>query len=212
MKIQVLIESDAEAKERKAFLNNWEELSFSESEFTTEDGERVLRVEVGDEEFEKLVGIFSSPQEAMGAFLTSAQEHGWEEVPTSYVVYHADFDGNKVIAGIKTPQGISLHDQLHLEQMIQNMMRFPRVIVYSSDVLTFIKDLYPEVDSRAYIIAREIARKGFRAPSLEDLGKVYGMDLSKLEGKLELIEKLILEPVRLPDGELNLRPYDLPLR
>ncbi len=212
MRIQVLIDPKGEKRAKKDFLSNWEELTFSESVLETEGGEKVLRIEIPDEDFKKLVGIFSSPEEAMGAFLTAAQENGWEEVPTSYVVYHADFDGSKVIAGIKTPRGISLHDQLHLEQMIQNMMRFPRVVVYSSDVLTFIKDLYPEVDSRAYVIAREIARKGFQAPSLEDLGRLYGIDVSTLEGKLNLIDRLIKEPVRLPEGEVVLRSYDLPLR
>ena len=210
MKIQTLIDSDSLKEERTSFLKNWEEISYTLKEEKMDNGTKVLILEVPDEEFEKLLSIFPSKAEAMGAFVTTALENGWEEVPESYVVYHADFDGNRVLAGIKTPQGVSIHDQLHLEQMIQTMMRFPRIVVYSSEVLTYIKDLFPEVDSRAYVIAREIARAGKKAPDLTELAKIYGQDVSTLEGKLELIEKLLKNPVRLPDGEVSIRPYYLP--
>ena len=210
MKIQTLIDSESMKEERISFLENWEEISYSLKEEEMENGTRVLILEVPDEEFEKLLDIFPSKSEAMGAFVTTALENGWEEVPESYVVYHADFDGNKVLAGIKTPQGTSVHDQLHLEQMIQTMMRFPRIVVYSSEVLTYIKDLFPEVDSRAYVIAREIARAGKKVPDLAELAKIYGQDIRTIEGKLELIEKLLKNPVRLPDGEVSIRPYYLP--
>ncbi len=210
MKIQTLIDSESHKEERTSFLKNWEEISYSLKEEEMDNGTRVLILEVPEEEFEKLLDIFPSKAEAMGAFVTTALENGWEEVPESYVVYHADFDGNRVLAGIKTPQGVSLHDQLHLEQMIQTMMKFPRVVVYSSEVLTYIKDLFPEVDARAYVIAREISRSGKKAPDLSELAKIYGQDVSTLEGKLDLIEKLLKNPVRLPDGEINIRPYYLP--
>jgi len=150
----------------------------------------------------------------MGAFISTALEHDWEEVPKSYVIYHADFieDGNKLIAGIKTEEGIFTYDQLKLEDMMKKLVKYPRVITYSSDILTYIRDIYPDVYSKAYIIAREIAGRVGQAPELEQLAKIYGIDTSTLEGKLKLIEKLLENPVKLPDGrEVVLKPYWYPL-
>ncbi len=222
MKLQALVESEDRIEdvlsflrekypEKYALLENWEELNPSLEVQELGDGRYLIFLDVPEEEFDKLTGIFPSKEEAMGAFLTTAMEAGWEEVPSSYVIYHADFEGDKLIAAIKTEEGVSKYDQLHLEDMIRKMLRYPRVVVYSSDVLTYIKDIYPEVDSKAYVISREIAREKGRAPDLEDLGKIYGIDTSTLEGKLQLLEELIKNPVKLPDGEVQIRPYYYPL-
>ena len=222
MKLQALVESEDRIEdvlsflrekypEKYALLENWEELNPSLEVQELGDGRYLIFLDVPEEEFDKLTGIFPSKEEAMGAFLTTAMEAGWEEVPSSYVIYHADFEGDKLIAAIKTEEGVSKYDQLHLEEMIRKMLRYPRVVVYSSDVLTYIKDIYPEVDSKAYVISREIAREKGRAPDLEDLGKIYGIDTSTLEGKLQLLEELIKNPVKLPDGEVQIRPYYYPL-
>ena len=222
MKLQTLIKSEGEIEdvssllkeeypEKYALLENWEELNASLSADKVEDGKYIVFLDVPEEEFEKLTHIFPSKEEAVGAFLTAAMEAGWEEVPTSYVVYHADFENGKLIAAIKTEEGVFRFDQLHLEEMIKRMLRYPRIIVYSSDVLTYIKDVYPDVDSKAYVVSREIARKRGKAPDLEDLGKIYGIDTSTLEGKLRLLEELIKNPVKLPEGELDIRPYYYPL-
>ncbi len=197
--------------ERYALIENWGELTPKLSLKRVDSERCILYLEVSPEEFEKVMNIFPTKEEALGAFLTTAIESGWEVVPTGYVIYHAEFQGDKLIAGIKTQEGTSKHDQLHLEEMIQKMARYPRVVVYSSEVLTYIKDLYPEVDSKAYVISREIAKKVGRAPDLEDLAKLYGKDISSLEGKLELIEELLRSPVRLPEGEVSLKPYHYPL-
>jgi len=222
MKLQTLVESKDRIEdpasflremypERYSLLENWDELNPSFDVRSLDQGRYLIFLEVPDEDFEKLTHIFPSKEEAMGAFLTAAMEAGWEEVPSSYVVYHADFEDDRLIAAIKTEEGVLKFDQLHLEDMIRRMLRYPRIIVYSSDVLTYIKDVYPEVDSKAYVISREIAKEKGRAPDLRDLGKIYGVDVSTLEGKLELLEKLLENPVKLPDGEVNLRPYFYPL-
>ncbi len=222
MKLQTAVSSDSpiddvaeflkeQYPEKYALIENWEELDIKLSAEPVGDNTYIVFLEVPEEEFEKLTNIFPSKEEALGAFITTAQEAGWEVVPESYVVYHADFEGDVLIAGIKTEEGISKHDQLHLEEMIQKMLRYPRVVVYSSDVLTYIKDLYPEVDSKAFVISREIARKVGKAPDLEDIAKLYGKDVSKLEGKLELIEELLRGPIKLPGGEVEIKPYYYPL-
>ena len=197
--------------DRYSLVENWEELDMKLWAEPVGDGSYIVFLEVPEEEFEKLTNIFPSKEEALGAFITTAQESGWEVVPESYVVYHADFEGDALIAAIKTKEGISKHDQLHLEEMIQKMLRYPRVVVYSSEVLTYIKDLYPEVDSKAFVISREMAKRAGRAPDLEDIAKLYGKDVSTLEGKLELIEELLKNPVKLPDGEVELKPFYYPL-
>jgi hypothetical protein len=210
MKIQRIIDFPSQKEEAVFFMKNWEELTYKLTEEPYE-GKLILTLEIPDEDFEKLTEIFSSPRDAMGAFLTTAQEHGWELIPTEYAVYHAEYDGNRVIAGLKTPEGISVHDQLHLEELIRKMASFPRIVTYSGEVLTFIKDLFPEADSRAFIIAREISRKGIRAPDLEDLGRIYGIDTSTIEGKLNLIDSLLENPIRTPEGEVFIKPFYLPL-
>ncbi len=222
MKLQTLVVSErdignveeflkANYPDRFSLIENWSELSFRLHSRRIDRDRHIVFLEVDDGEFEKIGGIFPSKGDAVGAFLTTAREAGWEEVPERWVLYHAQFEGDKLIAGIKTEEGVLKFDQLHLEEMIQRMIRYPRVVVYSSDVLTYIKDLFPEVDHRAYVIAREIARKAGEAPSLEDLGKVYGVDTSSLEGKLDLMERLLKNPVRLPKGEVNLKPVYYPL-
>ena len=222
MKLQTAVESEIDINDVKTFLKehypdryalleNWEELEFKLTPESLGESRYIIFLEVDENEFEKLTNIFPSKEEALGAFITTAVEQGWEEVPESFVVYHADFEGDRLIAGIKTPEGISKHDQLHLEEMIQKMLKYRRVIVYSSDVLTYIKDLYPEIDSKAYVISREIAKKVGKAPDLKDIAKLYGKDVSSLESVLELLEELIKSPVKLPSGEVNIKPYYYPL-
>ena len=200
--------------ERYALLENWKEL---EGRLTLEpigENKYIVIYEIPDEEFKKDADIFGGLEQAKGAFLTTALEHGWEEVPTRYVVYHADFEegGTKLLAGLKTEEGISVYDQLRLEEMIKRMSQYPRVIVYSSDVITYIQDIYPDIQSKAYVIAREIARKLGKAPEIEELGKLYGIDTSTLEGKLKLIDELSKGIVKLPTGEeIKLKPYWYPL-
>ncbi len=222
MKLQTLINSaspidDIRETLRKEFpdkyslIDNWEELRIELKAKELEGGSYLVELEVEDREFEKTLGIFQSVEEAKGAFLTTAEERGWEEVPDRYAVYHAQFEDDVLIAGIKTEEGISRYNQLKLEQMMEKLIRYPRIVVYSSDVLTYIKDLFPDVDNRAYVIAREIAKKTGGAPELEELGKIYGVDTSSLEGKIELIDKLTQSPIRLPSGEVELKPIHYPL-
>lgn len=200
--------------EKYALLQNWSELEGKLNVEPLGEGKYVVIYEIPEEEFQKDAEIFGGKEQAMGAFLTTALEHGWEEVPTKYVIYHADFveGGDKLIAGLKTEEGVSTYDQLKLEEMIKRMTQYPRIVVYSSDVLTYIQDVYPDVRSRAYIIAREIARQVGKAPELEELGEVYGVDISTLEGKLELIDKLVQGSIKLPSGEeVSIKPYWYPL-
>ncbi|HIQ48191.1 MAG TPA: hypothetical protein EYH58_00950 [Aquifex aeolicus] len=227
MEIQTLIISDKKLSkgdikaflkenypDRYALLENWEELKGEFELQNIEGGKYLVIYRIPEEEFQKELGIFQSIEEAMGAFISTALEHGWEEVPKSYVIYHADFieDGKKLIAGIKTEEGVFAYDQLKLEEMMKKLVKYPRIITYSSDVLTYIRDIYPDVYSKAYIIAREIASRVGQAPELEQLAKIYRIDASTLEGKLKLIEKLLENPVKLPDGrEVFLRPYWYPL-
>ncbi len=227
MKIQTLVYSDKGIEpekiekflkkhypEKYALLENWKEL---EGKLTLEpigESRYIVIYEIPDEEFKKDADIFGGLEQAKGAFLTTALEHGWEEVPTRYVVYHADFEegGSKLLAGLKTEEGTSVYDQLRLEEMIKKMSQYPRVIVYSSDVITYIQDIYPDIQSKAYVIAREIARKLGKAPEIEELGKLYGIDTSTLEGKLKLIDELSKGIVKLPTGEeIKLKPYWYPL-
>lgn len=227
MRIQTLVISDKELNprniedflkenysERYALIENWNELRGSFAVESLGEGKYIVIYEIPEEEFKKDAEIFGSAEQAMGAFLTTALEHGWEEVPSKYVVYHADFveGGNKLIAGLKTEDGVSIYDQLKLEEMIKKMTQYPRVITYSSDVLTYIQDIYPDVQSKAYVIAREIAKQKGSAPELEELGRIYGIDTSTLEGKLELIDRLVQAPIKLPSGEeVKLKPFWYPL-
>ncbi len=222
MRLQAVIKSDSQIDDAVAFikesypelhslLENWEELEFKLTSKALDDNTYILELEVEDSEFEKTLGIFQSLEEAIGAFLTTAEERGWERVPDRYAVYHAQFEGDVLIAGIKTEEGISKYDQMSLEKMMEKLVRYPRVVAYSSDVLTYIKDLFPDIDSRAYVVAREIAKAVGSAPELEELGKIYGVDTSTLEGKIELIDKLTRSPVKLPSGEVNLKPVYYPV-
>lgn len=222
MKLQTLVTFKGEIEDPRSFLRehyperfslieNWGELDFRFRAERIGEDRHILIIDVDEGEFEKLRSIFPSREDAMGAFITTAREAGWEEVPDRWVIYHAQFEDDKLIAGLKTERGIFKYNQLRLEEMIQTMMSYPRVVVYSSDVLTYIKDLFPDVDQRAYVVAREIAKKAGEAPSLEDLGRIYGVDTTTLEGKLKLIEKLLTNPVRLPKGEVNIKPVSYPL-
>jgi len=193
MKIQTLLRSLEDKEEKLKLFENWEELRYKELELTPYEDCYLLVVEVPDEEFEKLTYIFQTKEEAMGAFLSSAMEYGWEEVPSSYIIYHAQFDKDKLLAGI-LPMGGSpaVFDHLKLEDMVKEMARYPRVVVYSYDVVTYIKDIYPEIDSKLYLISRECLKLNKEIPSMDHI--------DSLEDKLRFIEELLKElpPVSKP--------------
>ncbi len=210
MKIQKVFKIKPEDPRGLEPFKSWEELEPT-FEIKTFNGCLLVLAHIEDTQFEKLVGIFQSREEAMGAFLTLAMEHGWEETPESYCIYHAQESEGKLIAGLKTGDGISTYQQTNVEEMVQRMARVHRVVVYSYDVVTFIKDIYPDIDSKVYVIARQIAKKLGRAPELEDLAKVYGASIESLEDKLNFIERLLENPVRTPFGEVELPELSFPL-
>lgn len=210
MKIQTVLQKPEESHKRLEVFQNWEELTYTLKVLPY--GECYLAlVEIPEEDFEKLIGIFQSKEEAMGAFLSNAFEYGWETVPESYAIYHAQFDGDKLLAGL-LPKGEnpSIFDHLHLENMIKEMTKYPRIVVYSYDVVTYIKDIYPEVDNKLYVIAREISRIKGESPDLEELAKLYCVKLQSLEDKLRFIGELVTKPLRLADEEIDLPPISKP--
>jgi hypothetical protein len=211
MKLRKLFREPAEVDlQITELFKDWQELSYRVQ--TGQVGDcTVVEVQIEPEDFDSLLGIFSSREEAMGAFLSLAEEQGWEKVPQSFVFYHAIFDGNRVIAGIKADGQIKTYDQIRLEEMIRELASKDRVVVYSVEVITYIKDVYPEIDRKTYSIAKAIAQKGFTPPSLEELAKLYGRDISTLELALDFIESLTKGKVRLPAGEVELPPLDAPV-
>ncbi|MCS7277627.1 MAG: hypothetical protein NZ531_02125 [Aquificaceae bacterium] len=210
MKVQKLFRSLPQDPKGLEPFASWQELS-PHFESQVINGCYLLIATIEDRDFDNLLGVFQSREEAMGAFLTLSMEHGWEEVPEVYCVYHAQEQGGKLLAGILTDGQISLYEQTTVEQMVQIMARVHRVVVYSYDVVTYIKDIYPEIDQKVYVIAREIAKKVGKAPELEDIAKVYGMPSESLEDKLKVIQKLLQNPVRTPFGEVELPPFSYPL-
>ncbi|MGB9874011.1 MAG: hypothetical protein ACPLRS_03475 [Hydrogenobacter sp.] len=210
MKIQTVLHKPEEQAQKLEFFKNWEELTYTTKMIPYEDC-YIAVVEIPDEDFEKLVGIFQSKEEAMGAFLSNAMEYEWEIVPESYVIYHAHFEDNKLFAGLlPKDSNPAIFDHLHLENMVKEMAKYPRVVVYSYDVVTYIKDVYPEVDNKLYVITREISKVKGYAPDLQQLAQIYGVILQSLEDKLRFIQELITKPIKLKDGELLLPPVDKP--
>lgn len=210
MKVQKLFRNLPQDPASLEPFSDWQELSPTFEKLPIGDC-TLLVASIRDEDFDKLLHIFQSREEAMGAFLSVAMEHGWEEVPQTYCIYHAQETNGKLIAGLSIEGQRSTYEQTTVEQMVQTMARVHRVVVYSSDLLTYIKDIYPEIDQKAYVIAREIAKKLGKAPELEELAKIYGMPIESLEEKLSLIEKLLENPLRTPYGEVNLPPFSYPL-
>ncbi|WP_448588304.1 hypothetical protein [Thermocrinis sp.] len=211
MRVRKLIQKDGQIQpEVLELFKDWQELRY---EIRTEEwgGCLVVEVDVDPNSFDPLVGIFSSKEEAMGAFLSLAEELGWEKVPESFAFYHALFDGAKVIAGVKVDDKVSTYDQLSIENMIRELAQRDRIVVYSVDVITYIKDIYPEVDRKVYSISKAIAEKGMNPADLKVLAKLYGKELSSLEDYLNFIEFLTKGPVRLPEGEVQLPPLDTPI-
>ncbi len=212
MKLRKLFRRDELLDERSEVLElfkEWQEISY---ELKTQEFDNclVLEVSVTPKSFDTLIGIFSTREEALGAFLSLAEELGWEKVPESFAFYHAIFDGNKVIAGIKVDGQIYTYDQLSLEDMIRQLASKDRVVVYSLDVITYIKDIYPEVDRKTYSISKAIAQKMMNPPDLSILAKLYGKELKSIEDYLNFIEDLTKAPIRLPEGEVELPPLDAP--
>ncbi|ADC89084.1 hypothetical protein Thal_0450 [Thermocrinis albus DSM 14484] len=207
MKLQAV---DRDRERLLELFRVWEEVSY-----TLHEGHhnhcRILYAHVDDESFDRLLHIFPSREEAMGAFLSYAQELGWEEFPTTFVVYDVEWDGNSLLAGIKTKEGVEFYTQTQLENMVRKMAVHHRVVVYSSDVLTYIKDIYPEVDSKSYVIARIIAKMTGSAPDLEQIARLHRVSVGTLEERLNFIEELVGNVVRLPQGELQLPSISLPL-
>ena len=198
-----------ERSEVQELFKEWQEIDY---EFKTQEINNclVLEVSLNPESFDALIGIFATKEEAMGAFLSLAEELGWEKVPESFAFYHAIFDGNKVIAGIKVDGQIYTYDQLNLEAMIRQLASKDRIVVYSMDVLTYIKDIYPEVDRKTYSISKAIAQKAMNPPDLDILAKLYGKELRSIEDYLDFIEELTKAPIRLPEGEVQLPALDGP--
>jgi uncharacterized protein YqfB (UPF0267 family) len=210
MKIQTVLQKPEENAQKLEFFKNWEELTYTTKVMPYENC-YIAVVEVPDEDFQKLVGIFQSKEEAMGAFLSSAMEYGWEVIPENYVIYHAQFEDDKLFAGLLPKDSNPVvFDHLHLENMVKEMAKYPRIVVYSYDVVTYIKDIYPEVDSKLYVITREIAKVKGYAPDMEQLAQTYGVNLQNLEDKLRFIQELITKPIKLKDGDLLLPPVDKP--
>ncbi len=212
MIIQTLLsrlDDDAKNKRLEVF-KSWEELGYSLSFYPYGDC-YVMMAEIPDKDFEKLLNIFSNKDEATGAFLDMALEYGWEPVPKTYLVYHAQFEGDVLKAGILTEDGsYQPYDQLNLENMIRELARYDRIVVYSYDVITYIKDVYPDVDRKVYVIAKEIAKAKGKAPYLEELAKMHGTEVKSLEEKLSFIRRLLDGPIKL-DGEITLPPVNKPL-
>jgi len=129
-----------------------------------------------------------------------------------YVEYVCQEIEGKLFAGLLFNGQINLYEQTTAEQMVQIMARVHRVVVYSYEVVTYIKDIYPEIDQKVFSIAREIGKRLGKAPELEELAKIYGMEIKSLEDKLRLIEKLLENPVRTPFGEVSLPSFNHPLR
>ncbi|WP_448583822.1 hypothetical protein [Thermocrinis sp.] len=212
MKLRKLFRRDELLDERSEVLElfkEWQEISY---ELKTQEFDNclVLEVSVSPKSFDTLIGIFSTREEALGAFLSLAEELGWEKVPESFAFYHAIFDGNKVIAGIKVDGQIYTYDQLSLEDMIRQLASKDRIVVYSLEVITYIKDIYPEVDRKTYSISKAIAQKMMNPPDLSILAKLYGKELKSIEDYLNFIEDLTKAPIRLPEGEVELPPLDAP--
>lgn len=212
MIIQTLLsrlDDDTKSKRLELF-KSWEELGYSLSFYPYGDC-YVMMAEIPDKDFEKLLNIFSNKDEAAGAFLDMALEYGWEPVPKNYLVYHAHFEGDILKAGILTEDGsFQPYDQLNLENMIRELARYDRIVVYSYDVITYIKDVYPDVDRKVYVIAKEIAKAKGKAPYLEELAQMYGTEVKSLEEKLSFIKGLLDGPIKL-DGEFTLPPVNKPL-
>ncbi|MCS6999135.1 MAG: hypothetical protein RMH93_06485 [Aquificaceae bacterium] len=210
MKVQKLFREAPQSPNLLEPFVSWQEISprFEEKRF---DDCYLLIADISEDNFDSLVGIFQSREEAMGAFLTVAMEQGWEEVPETYCVYHAQEVGGKLVAGLMFDGQISTYEQTTVEQMVQVMAKLHRVVVYSYDVVTYIKDIYPEIDQKVFVLARRVAKVLGRAPELEELAKIYCMPLQSLEDKLRLIDRLLENPVRTPYGEVNIPPFSYPV-
>ncbi len=210
MKIQRLFKDIPEDIKSLEPFASWQELSPVFYIEKVDDCSLVV-AKIEDENFDSLLGIFRSREEAIGAFLAFAFEHGWEEVPESFCIYHTQESNGKIIAGLLWKGRINLYEQSTVEQMIQTMARVHRIVVYSYEVVSYIKDIYPDIDKKVYSIAREIAKRLGKAPELEELAKIYGVSLKDLEDKLKFIEKLLENPVKTPFGEVRLPPVSLPV-
>ncbi len=183
MRLQILLKDSSQIDEKIAFLKDWQELSYKL--YSQPYGDCYLWfLEVSDEDFDKTLGIFQSREEAQGAFLSVAMENGWEEIPNSYAIYHAQFEGDKLIAAIKTEEGISKYEQTTLEELARKLAKYPRIVALSYDVVTYIKDVYPDIDFKLYLVSKELSKLGKPFPDTQ--GKT-------IEENINLIEKLLTE-------------------
>ncbi len=196
----------------KALFENWPELKYTLSFELLKDDKTiplVVYIDIDDESFVNIEGF--TKEEAIGAFESIAREDFWEPVPSSYAILHADFEDDVLYCVLKTGTQVKRYTQIELENMIKEMSAYPRVIVYSSEILTYIKDLYPNIDNVAYVLSRAIVKEGKAVPSLEELSKIYLIDTKPLENVPILLEKLLVNPVKLPSGDVNLPSYKLPI-
>lgn len=99
MKVQKLFRNLPQDPASLEPFPDWQELSPTFEKLPIGDC-TLLVASIQDEDFDKLLHIFQSREEAMGAFLSVAMEHGWEEVPQTYCIYHAQEINGKLIAGL----------------------------------------------------------------------------------------------------------------
>ncbi|MDW8095174.1 MAG: hypothetical protein RMI51_00090 [Aquificaceae bacterium] len=210
MKIQKLFKSIPNKPENMEPFISWQELT-PEFEYKHLGDCYLMVAELKEQDFDKLLSIFQSREEAIGAFLSVAMEHHWEVVPETYCVYHAHEENGRLIAGILFENTVSTYEQTTLEQMVHVLARVHRIVVYSYDVVTYIKDIYPDVDYKVYSIARELAKRSKRVPELTELARIYCVPLESLEDKLKLINRLLENPIRTGYEDVELPPFSYPL-
>jgi len=88
------------------------------------------------------------------------------------------------------------------KSVTKELSSYQRVIIYQSAISTYLKDVYPAIDSVAYI--------GCPRPELLDLAKIYGFSLNTEENETKLIKKL-LEDQRGLCKDKSLPPLEIPL-
>ncbi len=214
MILQKIYDETIESDVKKLF-EAWPEISYEltvKSIKVGDDSVNVVYVKTNDDDFEKAVGIFETKDEAMGAFRSFAYELGFEEYPQNIAILHSDFDGNRLILLLKAKNDsdIKTFDQLSVEKLTKELPGYQRVIIYQSAVLTYLKDVYPAIDSIAYVIPHKLSNIGCPTPELSDLAKIYGIPLNTKEDEIRLIEKLLEDPRGLCKDK-SLPPVELPL-
>lgn len=199
----------------KSLFEAWPEISHEitvKSVKVGDDTINIVYIKTKDEDFEKAVGVFETKEEAMGAFRSFAYELGFEEYPKNIAILHSDFDGDKLflLLKAKNDNNVQKFDQLSVEKLTKELPNYQRVVIYQSAILTYLKDVYPAIDSIAYVIPHKLSSIGCPTPELQDLAKIYGFPLNTKEDEIRLIEKL-LEDHRGLCKDKSLPPVEIPL-